>query len=171
MVGLGCFWQISVEASQVAINYSKEIFEKSNSVSSLLLLFSSVGAILGNVLSVKLSKNRSPSFLWMTGIFIGIIFLFSTILGLAKSMENYAIVQALAFAVGFFFGGAVNLAESHFFALLGEDSEKDHVSALYGFVLSLVGALTMFVSEKILHTGSYIGISIFLGLLAVMALY
>ncbi len=162
MVGLGCFWQISVEASQVAINYSKEIFEKSNSISSLLLLFSSVGAILGNVLSVQLSKNRLPSFVWMTGIFMIIIFLFSTILGFAKSMDNYVIVQALAFAVGFFFGGAVNLSESYFFTLLGEDTEKDHVSALYGFVLSLVGAVTMFISEKIIHTGSYFGISVFL---------
>jgi MFS family permease len=171
MVGLGCFWQISVEASQVAINYSKEYFGKTNSESALLLLFSSVGAILGNVLSVRLSKNRLPSFMWMTGVFIGIIFLFSTILGLAESMKAYVIVQMLAFSVGFFFGGAVNLSESHFYALLGGDAEKDHVSALYGFVLSLVGAVTMFASEKILHTGSYVGISVFLGLLAAMALY
>ncbi len=109
----------------------------------------------------------------MTGCFIAIVFLFSTILALAKSLETYAIVQALAFAIGFFFGGAVNLAESHFFTLLGKDPHESYTSALYGFTLSLVGALTMFLSGAILHTGTsaYLGISIFLGCLALVALY
>ena len=93
MIGLACFWQISVEASQVAINYSKDVFEKSNSVSSLLLIFSSVGAILGNVLSVKLSGKRLQSFIGITCGFVGIIFLFSTFLGLAKTFELYPLVQ------------------------------------------------------------------------------
>lgn len=171
MIGLACFWQISVEASQVAINYSKDFFDKSNSVSSLLLIFSSVGAILGNILSVKISEKRLISFLLITWGFVLVIFLFSTILGLAKTLDIYLIVQALAFFIGFFFGGAVNLAESYFFSLLGHDPDESHVSALYGFTLSFVGAITMFVSEKILHTGSYIGISIFLGFLALVALY
>lgn len=74
----------------------------------------------------------------------------------------YSLVQILAFLIGLFFGGSVNLAESHFFALLGADEEKDYTSALYGFTMSLVGAITMFLSEKILHIGSYTGISLFL---------
>jgi MFS family permease len=171
MIGLGCFWQISVEASQVAINYSKDFFDKSNSAASLLLLFSSVGAILGNILSVKLSNSRSRSFIVMTACFIVIIFGFSSLLGLAKSLDIYLIVQILAFLVGFFFGWAVNLAESHFYGLLGRDPDQDYTSALYGFTLSLVGAVTMFASEHILHTGSYTGISVFLGCLSLIALY
>ncbi len=65
----------------------------------------------------------------------------------------------------------MNLAESYFFSLLGRDPDESHISALYGFTMSLVGAITMFTSEKILHTGSYIGISFFLGFLALVALY
>lgn len=65
----------------------------------------------------------------------------------------------------------MNLGESYFYSLLGNDPDKDYTSALYGFTLSLVGAITMFASEKILHTGSYTGISIFLGFLALFALY
>ncbi len=65
----------------------------------------------------------------------------------------------------------MNLAESYFLSLLGRDPDESHISALYGFTMSLVGAIMMFISEKILHTGSYIGISIFLGLLAIIALY
>ena len=104
MIGLACFWQISVEASQVAINYSKEFFDKTNSASSLLLIFSSVGAILGNILSVKISEKRLKSFLYITGGFVIIIFFFSTVLSLAKTLDIYLIVQALAFFIGFFFG-------------------------------------------------------------------
>ncbi len=171
MIGLACFWQISVEASQVAIIYSKEFFDKSNSAASLLLIFSSIGAILGNILSVKISEKRLKSFLYITGGFVIIIFFFSTVLSLAKTLDIYLIVQALAFFIGFFFGWAVNLAESYFFSLLGRDPDESHVSALYGFTLSFVGAITMFISERILHTGSYLGISLFLGFLALVALY
>lgn len=171
MIGLACFWQISVEASQVAINYSKDFFDKSNSASSLLLIFSSIGAILGNILSVKISEKRLKSFMWITSGFVIIVFLFSTILGFAKMLDIYYIVQILAFLVGFFFGGAVNLAESYFFSLLGKDPDEAHISALYGFTLSFVGTITMFISEKILHIQSYIGISLFLGFLSIIALY
>ncbi len=171
MIALGCFWQISVEASQVAVNYSRDIFDKSISASSLLLLFSSIGAILGNVISVKFAEKRLMGFTIFSTVFIALIFAFSTLLGLAKSLDQYAIVQALAFLVGLFFGWAVNLGESYFYSLLGNDPDKDYTSALYGFTLSLVGAITMFASEKILYTGSYTGISIFLGILALFALY
>lgn len=171
MIGLACFWQISVEASQVAINYSKDVFKTSNSASSLLLLFSSVGAIIGNIISVRFSHKRLGSFCVFGGVFIIIVFGFSTILGLAKSLDEYAIVQGLAFFVGLFFGWAVNLSESYFYSLLWEDEDKDYTSALYGFTLSLVGAVMMFASEKILHVASYGGISMFLGFLAIIALY
>lgn len=86
-------------------------------------------------------------------------------------LDIYYIVQILAFLVGFFFGGAVNLAESYFFSLLGKDPDEAHISALYGFTLSFVGTITMFISEKILHIQSYIGISLFLGFLSIIALY
>lgn len=65
----------------------------------------------------------------------------------------------------------MNLAESYFFSLLGSDPDEAHISALYGFTISLVGAVMMFIAEKILHSGSYSGISVFLGILALMALY
>ena len=104
MIALGCFWQISVEASQVAVNYSRDIFDKSISASSLLLLFSSIGAILGNVISVKFAEKRLMGFTIFSTVFIALIFAFSTLLGLAKSLDQYAIVQALAFLVGLFFG-------------------------------------------------------------------
>ncbi len=171
MIGLACFWQISVEASQVAITYSKEFFDKSNSASSLLLIFSSIGAIIGNIISVKIANHRLRSFLILGMIFTGIIFLFSTILSLAKTQEMYFLVQILAFLIWLFFGGSVNLAESHFFSLLWEDIDKDYTSALYGFTLSLVGAITMFLSGKILEMGSYMGISLFLWCLCLIALY
>lgn len=99
MIGLACFWQISVEASQVAINYSKDIFGKSNSASSLLLLFSSVGAIIGNFISVRFSHMRLRAFSIFSTIFIFIIFGFSSILDLAKTLDQYTIVQGLAFCV------------------------------------------------------------------------
>ena len=171
MIALWCFWQISVEASQVAINYSKDIFDKSNSASSLLLIFSSIGAIIGNIVSVRVSEKRLFSFRIFAWVFILLILGFSSILDLARSLDEYAIIQWLAFLVGLFFGGAVNLAESHFYTLLGDDPDTDYTSALYGFILSLVGAVLMFFSEKILHSGSYVGISLFLGFLAIFALY
>lgn len=171
MIGLWCFWQISVEASQVAINYSKEYFHTSNATSSLLLIYSSIGAILGNILSVKFQSKRLWTFLIFSVIFSLVIALFSTVLDLARSTDVYMLIQILAGVVGFFFGGSVNLAESYFYSLLWSDPDKDYTSALYGFTLSAVGAVMMFISERILHTGSYLGISLFLAFLSLIALY
>lgn len=171
MIALACFWQISSEASQVAIKYSIEYFHTSESSATLLLAFSAIGAILGNIVSVKLANKRLWSFFGLTLWFVIILFLFSSLLGLASTLDIYPIIQGLAFIIGFFFGGAVNLAESYFLSLLGRDPDESHISALYGFTLSFVGAITMFISERILHSGSYVGISIFLGFLALVALY
>ncbi len=171
MIALACFWQISSEASQVAIKYSIEFFHTSESSATLLLAFSAIGAILGNIISVKLADKRLWSFIVLTLWFIVILFSFSSLLWLARDLGIYSIIQWLAFIIWLFFGWAVNLAESYFFSLLGRDPDESHISALYGFTMSLVGAITMFTSEKILHTGSYIGISFFLGFLALVALY
>ena len=89
MIALGCFWQITLEASQVAIHYSKEIFDKSNSASSLLLIFSSIGAIIGNIISVKVAEKRLVSFTLFTTLFISLILGFSSILDLARSLDEF----------------------------------------------------------------------------------
>lgn len=171
MIALSCFWQISVEASQVAINYSKDFFAKDNAEASLLLMFSSVWAIVGNIFSVKIATYRSQSFTLITTLFLITVFWFSSVLDIAKNIDKYFLVQILAGVLGVFFWWAVNLAESYFFSLLGSDPDKDYTSALYGFVMAMMGVIVMFISEKILHTGSYIGISVFLWFLAIFALY
>lgn len=58
MIALGLLWQISTEAAQLAVGYSTEAFGKTNMQASALLIFSSIGAVFGNIISMKLPVTR-----------------------------------------------------------------------------------------------------------------
>ena len=114
MVALGLLWQISTEAAQLAVGYSTEAFGKTNMQASALLIFSSLGAVFGNILSMKLPLSREKSFLLLGNIFMLLVFAFSSLLQLAHASDQFLIIQVLAFVLGLVFGGAVNIAESYF---------------------------------------------------------
>ncbi len=58
MIALGLLWQISTEAAQLAVGFSTEAFGKTNMQASALLIFSSIGAVFGNIISMKLPVTR-----------------------------------------------------------------------------------------------------------------
>jgi hypothetical protein len=45
LLAIGCFWEVSLEASQVALYFAKEQLGYSNTAASILLVYSSIGAI------------------------------------------------------------------------------------------------------------------------------
>ena len=118
LVSLSILWQVSAEFSQLSIAYSVREFAKSNAESSLLLLFSSVGAIIGNIASMKLAKFRIRAISILGGLFFSIILLSVWLFPYANSIDNYTIIQIIALFLGLFFGALINLIESYFFTLL-----------------------------------------------------
>ncbi|MBP9779938.1 hypothetical protein KBD33_04945 [Candidatus Gracilibacteria bacterium] len=150
LVSLSILWQVSAEFSQLSIAYSVREFARSNAESSLLLLFSSVGAIIGNIASMKLAKSRIRAISILGGLFFSIILLSVWLFPYANRIDNYSIIQTIAFFLGLFFGALINLIESYFFALLGNDLSCEYGAAAYGLVLSFMGVGIMFLSHTIL---------------------
>lgn len=97
LVSLSILWQVSAEFSQLSIAYSVREFARSNAESSLLLLFSSVGAIIGNIASMKLAKSRIRAISILGGLFFSIILLSVWLFPYANRIDNYSIIQTIAF--------------------------------------------------------------------------
>lgn len=63
-------WALSTVASQQVIQSSVSLFSKTPTEAATVLLYSSVGAIVGNVLSAQLAKVRWKSFHVANGCFV-----------------------------------------------------------------------------------------------------
>lgn len=136
-------WALSTVASQQVIQSSVALFSKTPAEAATVLLYSSVGAIVGNVLSAKLAKVRWKTFHVANGCFVLALAAIPTVFEKAAAAGTYAPVIAIAVAIGLFFGLAANLAEGLYFKNLESTGEKEYGSSLYGIVLSSTLALVM----------------------------
>lgn len=168
--GLACFWEISVEVSQMAIRFSKDFFVNSNTQASLLLIYSSLWAIIGNIVSVRFWAKRTGAFIFFTLPLIVIISSFWWILEWAKASDTYIFIEIAAGLIGFLFWWAVNLAESHFLSLIWEDADKEYASSFYGFSIAAIWASIMYISEKALTSWLYTALSISLWVIMFLAM-
>ncbi|PID87679.1 hypothetical protein CSB07_00305 [Candidatus Gracilibacteria bacterium] len=136
-------WAIGTVVSQKAVEYSVEEFSKLPSEAAFLLLYSSLGAILGNVASSFMGKKRWKYFFFLN-IFLGIlIILFPHFNG------TFTTVGVMAFLIGVVFGGSTNLIESFFLMKIGEENKKEYGASTYGLVLSITIVLIMFLASFI----------------------
>lgn len=136
-------WALSTVASQQVIQSSVSLFSKTPAEAATVLLYSSVGAIVGNILSAKLAKVRWKAFHVANGCFVLALAAIPTVFEKAAAAGTYAPVIAIAVAIGLFFGLAANLAEGLYFKNLESTGEKEYGSSLYGIVLSSTLALVM----------------------------
>ncbi|MCP4524125.1 MAG: MFS transporter [Candidatus Gracilibacteria bacterium] len=150
-------WSISTIVSQQAVEYSVNNFGKDPSGAAFVLLFSAVGVIIGNIISVKMDTNRWKYFKIFNILFA--IFVFS----LPFASINFSYISAIAFIIGVFFGIASNLIDAYFFRKIGEENKKEYGSSTYGLILSLVIFIMMFFSSAISNHFSYTVLMIILG--------
>lgn len=147
ILAITLLWAITTIVSQKSVEISKEIFLKSESQSSLLLLYSSVGAIFGNIISMALQKRRWLFFSISNGIFAVLILAFPSVIQYSLKTDTYEAMIALAIALGVFFGSASNLLEGYYFKRIYDDNDKEYGSAAYGFSLSVILTVMMLASS------------------------
>lgn len=136
-------WSLSTVASQQVIQSSVSFFGKSPSEAAMVLLYSSVGAIVGNALSTKMAERRWKWFHAGNLAFVASLAAIPPVFHFAKSAGTYAPVVAIAVFIGLCFSVAANLAEGHYFRVIERENEKEFGSSLYGIALSAALALTM----------------------------
>lgn len=144
-------WAISTIVSQKAIEYSIINFNKSESQSALILLYSALWVILWSLVSIKMEKDRWKYFIINNFIFWILVILFPFF------SKNYIQVSIMAFAIGFFFWIASNLLDAYFFKTIWEENRKEYGSSTYWLIVSLVVFIMMF-SSNIIEKYSPIGL-------------
>ncbi|MCD5380334.1 hypothetical protein LR004_00245 [Candidatus Gracilibacteria bacterium] len=141
IISSGFIWSVSTVVSQKAVEYSVDTFGKNPSEAGFLLLYSSVGAILGNIVSGFLSKYRWKSF-FVLNILLGMLII-------AFPMFNATFFQVgiIAFLIGFVFGSSTNLIDAYYLKQIGEQDKKEYGSSTYGLVFSVIIFAMMFISS------------------------
>jgi len=136
-------WAISTVVSQKAVEYSVDAFHKLPSEAAYLLLYSSVGAILWNIISSFLTKIRWKSFFWLNVVLWLLIILFPFF------NETFFQVWIVAFLVWLVFGASTNLIDSFYLNKIWKENKKEYGSSTYWLIFSIILFWVMFVASYI----------------------
>lgn len=171
IIGLCIIWEASSEVSQVIIRYAVEQFHKSQSEATLLLIYSSVGAIIGNMASGYMSRWKEKWYTLFISLFAISLFLTGVILSSILWSWVYLYMGIFAWVIWLIFAAWVNLLESTFLAEIWSFENPSYIASLYGFLLWVIGAMIMFTSHYILNSPYWIsGNSIFLWCLIILTI-
>lgn len=109
----------------------------------MMLLYAAVGAILGNIITLKATVHRWTYFAIGIGIY--------TFLTLAYPflLDSYVIIIGMTFVAGILFGVTINLTEGYLFYRLAKDDHKEYGSAVYGLILSIIIVVLMFIADAL----------------------
>lgn len=138
-------WTISTIVSQASIEFSVEKFSIDASKATYVLLYSAVGAILWNVLSVKMNKNRWKFYIIFNSLFGIIIFLFPFL------AFNFSILSFMALILWMFFWVSSNLVDSYLLKRIWEENKKEYWASTFWLVFSIILFSMMFLSSLILQ--------------------
>ncbi len=131
-------WSISTIIAQQAIEYSMEKFGKTESEAAFIFLYSGVGAIIWNAISMFIKNNR-----WLFyRIFVYLFALF--ILAFPFVANSYLITIVLSLVIAIVFWAASNLLDAYYFFEIWRIWKKEHWSWVYGLVMSVIIASMMF---------------------------
>jgi len=136
-------WAISTVVSQKAVEYSVLEFQKLPSEAAFLLLYSSIWAILWNIVSGFLGKYRWKSFFWLN-ILLWILIIIFPIFN-----STFLEVWVIAFLVWLVFWASTNLIDAFYLSKIWEEDKKEYGSSTYWLIFSIILFWIMFVSSYI----------------------
>lgn len=148
-------WTLSTLVSQVSVSLSMEEFAISSTSASTLFLFSALGAIIGNGLSIKMHAKR---WIYWIGCISGFSFL---LLSYGVFLQSFMTMALLATLLGFFFGASANLLDGYFIKKISEDNIKEYGSSSNGLMLSMMLFVGMFCAHFLsLYLGQVVTIAL-----------
>lgn len=145
MLASSLLWSISTVVSQISMETSVEKFNIDASTAAYIFLFSALGAIIWNIVSMKMSQNRWIYWVIFWSLFSLLIMMFPLF------SINFTLLSVFACLVWGFFGVSSNLVDAYFVKKIWEDNKKEYGSSTYGLVLSLVIFFMMFLSDSVLE--------------------
>ncbi len=130
-------WAVITALAQIFVEVSVEHFGKSFTDASLVLVWATLGGIIGNIWSMQFQEKR---FLYyrISLALLGLIILASTgLIDLIIYLESPIFLALLAVTIGLVFGIAVNLMDGYYFLKLETSKYKSIGAAVYGLVASV----------------------------------
>jgi len=150
---------ISTILSQKSVAVSVDMFQKAPSEGSLMLLYAAVGAILGNIVTLKATAHRWTYFALGIGMYALLAFAYPFLLG------SYMIIIVITFVAGILFGVTINLTEGYLFYRFAQDDYKEYGAAVYGMILSVIIFIMMFAVDVLQKYVGFISVFVFLSAL------
>jgi MFS family permease len=138
LIASASMWATATVVSLKSIPYSMNEFGIPESQSSLVLVFSSLGVIVGNALTVNV-KNRWLVYRCFAYFFAFLVFFFFHI------AVSFPLIIAYSLLVGISMGAATNLVDSHYLSFIGKAHKKENGSAMQGFLINFSVASLLFV--------------------------
>lgn len=148
-------WTLSTLVSQVSVSLSMKEFAISPTSASTLFLFSALGAILWNGLSIKMHSKR-----WIYWI-VCVTFFSLLLISYGVFLQSFKMMALLATLLGFFFGASANLLDGYFIKRISEDNVKEYGSSSNGLMLSAMLFIGMFFAHFLsLYLGQVLTIAL-----------
>ncbi len=119
------------------------LFHETHTRASLLLLWATLGGVIGNILSMSWHEKRWQIYRFALVVFGLLVFVSHPLIHLFAMMHSIVAFSVLAVCIGFFFGIAVNLVEGYYFLKLEASPLKSYGAAVYGLVASISIFLVM----------------------------
>ena len=149
-------WGITTVIGVWALPYAQKVHGISESRGSLILLFSALGIILGNFLTMRVERR----WLW----FRILTYAFAALVaGFYLLTSTFPLMVAYATILGTLMGAATNLIDSYYLRFIGEQGVKENGAALGGLATNGMVAILLFVLKSIPESRQ----ALFLGVLAV----
>ena len=149
-------WGITTVIGVWALPYTQKTHGISESLGSLILLFSALGVILGNVLTMRVER-RWFWFRLLTYCFAALV------AGFYILTTTFPLMIAYALFLGMLMGAATNLIDSYYLRFIAENNVKENGAALTGLFTNGMVAILLFVLKGIPESSQ----ALFLGALAV----
>ena len=96
---------VSTILSQKSVAISVDFFHKTPSEGSMMLLYAAVGAIIGNILTLKATAHRWMFFAIGIGAYTLLTLVYPFLLG------SFTLIIVITFLAGVLFGITINLTE------------------------------------------------------------
>lgn len=141
IIYVSLLWAISTVVSQKAVEYSVDNFSKDASSAAFVLLYSAVWAIIWNIISMKMDKNR-----WLY-LFIANCIFWVFIIWFPFFTFSFLSISIFAFVIWVFFWVSSNLLDWYFFKSIWEENKKEYGSSTYGLIMSIIIFIIMFLSS------------------------
>lgn len=150
---------VSTILSQKSVAVSVDMFHKAPSEGSMMLLYAAVGAILGNIITLKATAHRWMYFAMGIGFYMLLTLVYPFLLG------SYTIIIIITFIAGILFGVTINLTEGYLFYRFAKDNHKEYGSAVYGIILSAIIVSLMFIADTLQKQVGFVSVFVFLSII------